>query len=106
MPAGSLKENSEEARKVMEIFEEDVLVCAHTHKPYYKMYGNKVLINSGSTGKPKTGNPKANYVIMDVLDEVKVEIIEVVYDFEKIASAIEENGLPKEFANIIRTGNA
>ncbi|MVX66336.1 YfcE family phosphodiesterase [Clostridium chromiireducens] len=101
-----LKENSEEAGEVMEVFKEDVLVCAHTHKPYYKMYDNKVLINSGSTGKPKTGNPKANYVIIEVLEDVKVEIIEVAYDFEKIASAIEENELPKEFANIIRTGNA
>ncbi|WP_297425564.1 metallophosphoesterase family protein [Clostridium sp.] len=101
-----LKENSEEAREVMESIEEDVLVCAHTHKPYYKMYDNKLLINSGSVGKPKTGNPKANYVIMEVLDDIKVEIIEVAYNFEKIASAIEENELPKEFADIIRTGNA
>lgn len=101
-----LKENSEEAREVMEIFEEDILVCAHTHKPYYKMYGSKILINSGSTGKPKTGNPNANYVIMEITDDVKVEIVEVAYDFEKIASAIEENELPKEFADIIRTGNA
>ncbi len=101
-----LKENSQEAKEVMENFTEDVLVCAHTHKPYFKMYGTKLLINSGSAGKPKTGNPKANYVIMEVSDDVKVEIIEVAYDFEKIASDIEKNELPKEFADIIRTGNA
>ncbi|WP_244834680.1 hypothetical protein [Clostridium sp. BJN0001] len=65
-----------------------------------------MIINSGSAGKPKTGNPKSNYVIIEILEEVKVEIIEVEYDFEKIAAAIEENELPKEFANIIRTGNA
>jgi len=101
-----LKENSEEAKEVMESLREDVLVCAHTHEAYYKRYGNKLLINSGSVGKPKTGNPKSNYVIMEVRDEVKVEIIEVDYDFEKIARAIEESGLPKEFANIIRTGKS
>lgn len=101
-----LKENSEEAKEVMESFTEDILVCGHTHKPYYKMYGSKMIINSGSAGKPKTGNPKSNYVIIEILEKVKVEIIEVEYDFEKIAAAIEENELPKEFANIIRTGNA
>ena len=90
----------------MESFAEDVLVCGHTHKPYYKMYGNKMLINAGSVGKPKTGNPNANYVIIDVTENIKVEIVEGPYDFEKIASAIEENELPVEFANIIITGKA
>ena len=101
-----LNEDSEEAREIMGCLTDDVLVCGHTHKPYYKRYGDKILINAGSVGKPKTGNPNANYVIMDVTEDIKVEIIEVLYDFEKIASAIEENELPVEFANIIRTCKA
>jgi putative phosphoesterase len=102
-----LKENSKEAEEVMGALEEDILVCGHTHKPYFKMYGNKMLINSGSVGKPKTGNPNANYIIMDISsEEVKVDIVEVSYDFEKTARAIEDNGLPKDFAEIIRTGRA
>ncbi|MGE5631063.1 MAG: metallophosphoesterase family protein [Caulobacteraceae bacterium] len=102
-----LKENSKEASEVMDAFKYDVLVCGHTHKPYYKAYGDKMLINAGSVGKPKTGRPKANYVIVDVLDnEVKVHIIEVEYEFEKAAKAIEAAGLPSEFAEIIRTGKA
>jgi putative phosphoesterase len=102
-----LKENSKEAEEVMGMLTEDILVCGHTHKPYYKMYGNKMLVNSGSAGKPKTGNPDANYVILDITsDEVKVDIVEVPYDFEKTATAAEENGMPKVFAEILRTGKA
>lgn len=102
-----LKENSKEAEEVMADFEEDILVCGHTHKPYFKMYGNKMLVNAGSAGKPKTGIPKANYVVIDLNDKApKVEIYEVDYDFEKTAKAIEEAGLPQEFADIIRTGRA
>lgn len=102
-----LKENSKEAEEVMADFEEDILVCGHTHKPYYKMYGDKLLINAGSAGKPKTGTPKANYVVIDLNDKTpKVEIYEVDYEFEKTANAIEETGLPQEFADIIRTGRA
>lgn len=102
-----LKEDSKEAEEVMAVFEEDILVCGHTHKPYYKMYGNKLLVNAGSAGKPKTGTPKANYVIIDLQGEaVKVEKHEVEYEYEKTAGAIEENGLPQEFAEIIRTGRA
>jgi putative phosphoesterase len=102
-----LKENSQEAKEVMDYFTGDVLVCGHTHAPYYKSYGDKLLVNSGSAGKPKTGRPLANYVAINITkDDIKVDIIEVPYDFEKVAKAIEDNGLPIEFAQIIRTGKA
>lgn len=102
-----LKENSREAEEVMESFDGDILVCGHTHIPYFKKYAEKMLINCGSAGKPKTGRPDANYIILDIVeDKIDVEIVEVPYDYEKTASAIEKNGLPEEFAQIIRTGKA
>lgn len=102
-----LKENSAEADEIMEELDEDILICGHTHKPYYKKYGSKMLVNAGSVGKPKTGNPKANYVVLSKYGEdIRIEIIEVPYDFEKTAAAIEQKGLPKEFADLIRTGKA
>lgn len=109
-----LKENSKEADEVMSELVEDILVCGHTHIPYVKYYGEKLLVNAGSVGKPKTGNPNANYVIIDIKNEdeiaktpssVEVEIIEVEYDFERIANEIEENEiLPNDFARLIRKG--
>ena len=109
-----LKENSKEADEVMSELVEDILVCGHTHIPYVKYYGEKLLVNAGSVGKPKTGNPNANYVIIDIKNEdeisktpssVEVEIIEVEYDFEKMANEIEENEiLPNDFARLIRKG--
>ncbi len=102
-----LRENSKEAEEVMNDFEADILVCGHTHKPYYKMYGSKMLVNAGSAGKPKTGSPKANYVVIDLYDNTpKVEICEVDYAYERVAKVIEKIGLPQEFADIIRTGKA
>ena len=93
-----LKENSIQADEVMQELNDDILVCGHTHIPYAKYYGEKLLINAGSVGKPKTGSPDANYVIIDIDNgdeiakkdsSVEVEIIEVPYDFEKIAKEIE-----------------
>ena len=110
-----LKENSKEADEVMGEINEDILVCGHTHIPYFKYYGEKLLVNAGSVGKPKTNNPDANYIIIDIKNyeedkveksEVNVEIIEVPYDFEKVAKAIEESDLPNDFARLIRTGSA
>ena len=111
-----LKENSKEAEEVMGELFEDILVCGHTHIPYAKYYGEKLLVNAGSVGKPKTNTPDANYVIIDIQNEdeigqressVKVEIIEVAYDFEKMAREIEENEiLPNDFARLIREGSS
>lgn len=110
-----LKENSKEATEVMGELNEDILVCGHTHIPYFKYYDTKLLINAGSVGKSKTNNPDANYVIIDIKNDdeddnvestVNVEIIEVPYDFEKTAKAIEESDLPDDFARLIRTGSS
>ncbi|CEQ21005.1 phosphodiesterase [[Clostridium] sordellii] len=103
-----LKENSREADEVMNNLDEDILVCGHTHIPYVKSYGEKLLVNAGSVGKSKTGSPNANYVIIDIIDSiVEVEIIEFFYDFEKVAKEIEENKiLPNDFARLIREGTS
>ena len=110
-----LKEDSKEAKEVMDELVEDILVCGHTHIPYAKYYGEKLLVNAGSVGKPKTNNPNANYVIIDINNDekssdnrssVEVEIIEVSYNFEKTANEIEENEiLPNDFARLIREGS-
>lgn len=110
-----LKENSKEAEEVMGEIKEDILVCGHTHMPYFKQYGPKLLINAGSVGKPKTNNPDANYVIIDIQNDdeinktpstINVEIVEVSYDYETIAKEIEENEiLPNSFADLLRKGS-
>jgi putative phosphoesterase len=83
----------------------DVLICGHTHKPYHKVIGTKHIINSGSAGKPKHGSPNATFVIVDITpDTVTTEIVEVPYDYETAAAAIEATDLPREFAQMLREG--
>lgn len=101
-----LKENSKEAEEVMGEFKYDALVCGHTHIPYVKKYKDKYLINAGSVGKPKNGSPNANYIIINVGEELDVEIHSVPYNYETVAEEILKNGLPEKFAENIRTGKA
>jgi putative phosphoesterase len=100
-----LKENSKEAEEAIEEFAGDVLVCAHTHIPYEKHYGNKILLNDGSIGKPKIGRPNGTYIILDIQKEISnVEFIEFQYDYEKTAVAMETKGIHLSCINNIRTG--
>ncbi|ADG81354.1 metallophosphoesterase family protein [Thermincola potens] len=93
-------------QELMEKADTDVLVCGHTHKPFHLTVQGKHIINAGSVGKPKHGDPRATYVIISFAQDVAVEIRKVAYDFEATARAIEQSGLPPEFAGLIRRGIA
>lgn len=100
-----LKEDSKEAEEAIEEFVGDVLVCAHTHIPYEKHYGNKLLLNDGSIGKPKIGRPNGTYIILDIQKKIlNVEFIEFQYDYEKTALAMKKKGIHLSCINNIRTG--
>lgn len=99
-----LLEDTKEAKEVMSELKEDVLVCGHTHLPYIKEYENKILINDGSVGKPKIGIPNITYIILNIEDEVKAEIVEIPYNYEETVKAMEERKFPQKLIDNIRYG--
>lgn len=101
-----LFEDSVEVDEVTKEIPEDILICGHTHKPYYRVVNGKHVINPGSAGKPKHGTPDAVYALVDISGKnISAHILEVPYDVEKAAAAIEENEiLPNDFADMLRKG--
>ncbi|MEN6313098.1 MAG: metallophosphoesterase family protein [Clostridiaceae bacterium] len=101
-----LYEDSPILDQVTREIKEHVLICGHTHIPYYKVVNGKHIINPGSVGWPRHGKPISTCAIMDIRDgAVGVDILEVPYDFEKSARDIEENEhIPNKYAEKIRTG--
>lgn len=91
-------------RRVIEASGADVLVCGHTHIPYHKVINGKHLVNAGSVGKPKHGQPNAVYALVSLGEDVEVTFVEVPYDVETTARAIENSDLPDEFAQMLRHG--
>lgn len=93
-----LKEDYSKLDEVMAELKEDVLVCAHTHIPYAKKIGDKVIINDGSVGKPKNGTPNATYVILDFSNEfkLKVETKTVPYEFKRTMKDMELKNFPQK----------
>lgn len=92
--------------RLMDLAKADILVCGHTHLPYHRILSDgRHVINDGSVGKPKDGDPRACYAIIDIDNgKVGVQFPRVEYDVEAAARAIEESGLPAEFAQHIRMG--
>jgi len=86
--------------------DDDVLVCAHTHIPGIKEFGNKVYINSGSVGKPKIGRPNITYCILNINKEegMKVQIKEISYPFKRIVKDMIMLNFPSELIQSIEGG--
>lgn len=101
-----LFEDSPNTIKVMNELEEDVLVCAHTHIPCAKKYGNKLLINVGSIGKPKIGRPNPTYAIIEITEnsEVKVEFRYLDYEYKRIIKDCIMLNFPAAITNSYETG--
>lgn len=87
----------------MELCGIDVIVMGHTHRPYIRNIGSKVLVNPGSAGQPRDGNPDPSYVVFDPIN--KKGIIErVSYDLDTPIQLINESGLPKQLGERLRVG--
>ncbi len=90
-----------------EIFQQttaDVLVVGHTHKPFYRIFNGRHIINAGSVGRPKHGDPNALYCMLTLGEKLDIEFPKVPYDTEAVAGAILAAGLPAVFADLVRTG--
>ena len=84
----------------------DVVCFGHTHKPWHRVLDGIHFVNTGSVGRPKDGDPRAGYILLDVVESerVGVEIVRVEYDVEHAARAIVASSLPDDFADYLRTG--
>ncbi len=58
---GYCSEQSEDWIRELDLVNADVLLVGHTHTPFIRKIGNKVVVNPGSLGQPKTGSPEACY---------------------------------------------
>jgi putative phosphoesterase len=92
--------------RIMDGISASVLVCGHTHLPYYRILpSGRQIINAGSVGKPKDNNRDACYLVLSTSnDGLAVEFILVPYDIEQAAQAIEATTMPDEFAQMLRDG--
>jgi len=43
----------------------DVVLTGHTHVPFIRRIGKRIVANPGSLGQPKTGTPLASYAVWD-----------------------------------------
>jgi diadenosine tetraphosphatase ApaH/serine/threonine PP2A family protein phosphatase len=85
--------------------EADQVLCAHTGLPWQRaLPGGGRVVNAGAVGRPANdGSPSVGYALF-APGRDDAEFVRVAYDHEALALEMEEEALPAEFVETIRTG--
>ena len=82
----------------------DIIALGHTHIPFVKKFGAKLVLTPGSVGQPRDGNPEASYAILDT-ELLSVTIPRVEYDIETAARKIISSKLPYYLGDRLHKGS-
>ncbi len=82
----------------------DILITGHTHIPYVKKIGYRLLINPGSVGEPRDGDPRASFAVFDTVTG-QVQLNRLTYDVSETLKALEELDYPDYSAYCLRCGS-
>lgn len=84
----------------------DIILCTHTGIKWHRAFdGNRHAVNVGTIGRPENdGRANVWYALLSAGDDLQVEFVPVHYDCEKLAWEMEQEDLPVEFIETIRTG--
>lgn len=94
-------------RQLCEDFAADLVLCTHTGVHWERrLPDGRGLINVGAIGRPENdGNRHVWYTILHDEDPVvRTEFVPLPYDWQALAAEMEEQKLPPEFVETIRTG--
>lgn len=71
-------------KKSFKSIEQNILICGHTHYPFYKWMDKKLVINAGSVGVHYHNKLiQTGYYILDINGkDINIEFINVKYDFD------------------------
>jgi protein phosphatase len=102
---GYCEAGSSQWLKEVEVVDADVILVGHTHVPFIRSIGPRLVVNPGSLGQPKTGSPEACYAIWE---DGKVELKSCPYlvnrTVEKVQALLIEAALRDELTVVLRTG--
>lgn len=83
----------------------EVIVCGHSHDPFYKIIGDRHFINPGSVGRMFDGNPEASCSILEFTPvKLRVEHYRIAYDIDQTVKKLSQASLPAIYEMMYRLG--
>jgi len=89
--------SDETLREHLNSVDEDLLVCAHTHRPLRRSVSAGRVVNVGSVGLPFNGDARAHYALFEYADgDWEVELRRIDYDRDQFLEIYRETGFLEE----------
>lgn len=87
-------------------YDADVILCTHTGIKWHRaLPGDRHCINVGVIGRPENaGETHVWYALLSADPYLRVEFVPLHYDYQTLAQAMRQEGLPEEFVATILTG--
>jgi Calcineurin-like phosphoesterase superfamily domain len=83
----------------------DLILCTHTGIHWERrLPDGRGLINVGAIGRPENDGSRQVWYTLLHEDGLRTEFVPLSYDWESLATEMEEQKLPPEFVETIRTG--
>jgi protein phosphatase len=103
---GYCPEESDDWIREVDSVPADVLLVGHTHTPFIRRIGDRVVVNPGSLGQPKTGTPEACYAVwQDGTFELKSFSYPVDETVRKLQALSFPQDVEKDLITVLRTGS-
>ena len=84
----------EKIEEMLVVVDADLIFCGHTHQPCgYQTNTKQTVINVGSVGRPLNEEPKACYLLLEIIKDTNEFYVEhklIRYDKEKAANILKE----------------
>ncbi len=85
--------------------EADLIACGHSHVPFVRKVADTVFINPGSVGRHEGSGAKTSYAILEFTNGIPaVEHRLLDYPVERTVQALQNAGLPGQFAEVFLRG--
>jgi predicted phosphodiesterase len=84
-------------------FIKDSVVRGGTYSKFHVEQGKKYFVNVGAVGQPRDQDPRAGYVVYDLVDQT-IELRRLDYDIAKAQQKILDAGLPPRLAERLAVG--
>lgn len=103
---GYCPEQSDEWGNELERTNADVLLVGHTHTPFVRKFGDRLVVNPGSLGQPKTGKSDACYAIWE---DGSIQLKSFPYAVDETVGRLKALGFPpeveKDLITVLNTGS-
>ena len=101
----TLQTSQEHLDELANLIPSDIIICGHSHQPFFRKAKETTIINPGSVGRPDDADPRASFAVLTLFtSDFDIKHFRINYDLDRILNEIKKQSLPTDFAKMFQLG--